>query len=89
MSCIAYTDYPMFHLDDKSGELAPIREVEVISYDGDKYCVVRVKEDGSIFNLKSGYLYNEPVRLGEGTQFNRHSVVVDEFWWKTKQVISG
>ena len=38
----AWTDYPFEYLQDEAGKKAPVREVEVLSYDGDKYCRVRV-----------------------------------------------
>lgn len=57
----AYTDYPLF--EKEFGKKAPIREVELISYDGDKY--VTIKFEGKIYWFKSGYLYSEPGRFGE------------------------
>lgn len=38
----AWTDYPFTWLGDEAGEEAPIREIDVISYDHDKYCRVKV-----------------------------------------------
>ena len=60
----AWTDYPFTNLGDKPNQIAPMREIEVLSYDGDKYC--RVKWAG-VFEeeIKSGYLYKEKGRLGE------------------------
>ena len=58
---LAYTDYPMPFLGDKKGEIAPTREVEVLSYDGNKYCVILVKSPNQIVKaeIKAGYLYSD------------------------------
>lgn len=50
-----YTDYPFTELGDTPGQSAPIREVRVLSYDGDKYC--RVLVDGHKLEVKAGYIY--------------------------------
>lgn len=59
-----YTDYPIIKFGDKPGRLAPMREIEILSYDGNKYCTVKVIP--SIFEknkkpvketIKSGYIY--------------------------------
>jgi hypothetical protein len=47
---MGYTDYPLY----ETGKVL-IREIEVIGYDGDKYCTVR--HNGNIFQIKSGYVY--------------------------------
>ena len=54
----ALTDYPFELLGDKAGEEAPIRQITVISYDGDKYCKIRV--EGINENIKRGYIYQMP-----------------------------
>lgn len=59
----AYTDYPFDFLGDPPGSAAPVREVEVLSYDGDKYCTVVV--GGHKTEIKSGYLYKTPGRYGQ------------------------
>lgn len=56
-----YTDYPILALGDKPGEAAPIRECELLSYDGDKY--VTVKVEGIEVEFKAGYLYIERGRF--------------------------
>jgi hypothetical protein len=64
----AWTDYPLTRdacilgpvLDEPYTE-APIREVEVLGWDGNKYARVRF-EDG-VYVFKAGYLYTEPFRL--------------------------
>lgn len=58
---IAYTDYPLY--PNERGKLARVRTVKVISYDGDKY--VTITHDGESFEIKAGYLYSKPGRLGE------------------------
>jgi len=59
----AWTDYPITELGDKEFKEAPIRECEILSYDGDKYCEVIV--EGIKKSIKKGYLYREPGRCGE------------------------
>lgn len=59
----AYTDYPILELGDISGEDAPIREVKILCYDGDKRCKVIVQ--GVQEEIKTGYLYIAPVRSDE------------------------
>lgn len=51
-----WTDYPMKIFGDNPGEEAPIRQVEVIGWDGDKYALVRCM--GLLLNLKISYIYN-------------------------------
>lgn len=58
-----WTDYPFVELGDTSGMIAPVRECEVFSYDGDKY--VRVKIGTLDSEIKRGYVYMEPGRCGE------------------------
>jgi hypothetical protein len=59
----AYTDYPFTFLGDIEGQIAPIRECEVLSYDGDKYCKIIV--EGHTTEIKAGYIYPVPGRCGE------------------------
>lgn len=57
---LATTDYPIKTLGDKSDEPAPLRAVEIISYDGDKHCQFRVlSHPGVFYSCKSGYLYKQ------------------------------
>ena len=58
-----WTDYPIMELGDIEGQIAPVREVEVFHYDGDKYAYVVV--GGHRTSFKRGYIYSEPGRLGE------------------------
>jgi len=59
-----WTDYPILALGDEPGKPAPIRECEVLSYDGDKYVDVLV--GGIKADFKAGYLYPRAQRCGEG-----------------------
>lgn len=38
----AWTDCPFTQLGDVSGMEAPVREIEIVSYDDDKYCRIKV-----------------------------------------------
>lgn len=64
----AFTDYPVWELgDDKfqaeTGEGEPkVREVEILSYDMDKYCRVRVVGTDIEMSIKLGYLYRDTER---------------------------
>lgn len=60
---IAFTDYPILQLGDKPRTQAPIRQVKIISYDGDKRCRVMIAD--LEFDIKCCYLYSQPGRLGE------------------------
>lgn len=60
----AYTDYPFEILGDKPYCMAPIREVTMLSYDGNKYVEISVDErtvdqDGYPLTVKSGYLFSD------------------------------
>ena len=64
----AWTDYPFTQLGDISGKIAPVREIDVVEYDDDKYCVILITaEDGSLLTseIKAGYIYQKPGRLGD------------------------
>ena len=58
----AYTDHPIKELGDIPNALAPIREIDVISYDGNKYCVISV--NSITIEIKSGYIYSKAGRIG-------------------------
>ena len=56
---IARTDYPFQELGDVPGKVGPVRQVTVLSYDGDKYA--RILVEGFVLEVKAGYLMrNEP-----------------------------
>lgn len=57
-----WTDYPFECLGDISGKEAPVREIEVLSYDGDKYCRIKIGDVED--EIKSGYLYTQEGRYG-------------------------
>lgn len=59
----AWTDYPFTWLGDITGAFAPVREIEVLSYDDNKYC--RIKVCGEEDEIKSGYVYQREGRYGE------------------------
>lgn len=65
----AYTDYPIKRLGDIPHQPAPIRKIEVLSYDGDKYCKIRI--DKICIEIKSGYIYMQPGRVGEVPSIDR------------------
>ena len=63
----AYTDAPIEGLD-RGGEKAPIREVKVLSYDRNKYCVIEFLDERNRIirtEIKSGYIYKKYGRFGE------------------------
>ena len=60
----AYTDYPIRELGDEPWQPAPMRECQVLEYDGDKYC--RVLAAGVELEIKSGYIYQDADRGKEG-----------------------
>lgn len=59
----AWTDYPFTWLGDTAWQKAPVREIEVLSYDDNKYC--RIKVGGGEDEIKAGYIYQREGRFGE------------------------
>lgn len=59
----AWTDYPITSLGDIAGQPAPVRPCDVLSYDGNKYCVCIVGDVRE--TIKAGYLYTREGRYGE------------------------
>lgn len=61
-----YTDYPITQFGDEAGEEAPIREVEIIFWDMDKYVHVYVQGPMYKFrtSIKYGYIYKKSGRSG-------------------------
>lgn len=55
---VSYTDYPFTELGDEPYKPAPLRAVEVMKYDGNKYCTVRFS--GTDLTVKVGYLFTVP-----------------------------
>ena len=68
----AWTDYPFELLGDTAGKEAPVREIEVLSYDGDKYC--RIKVCGAEDEIKSGYIYQHSGRYGQVPPITRRQL---------------
>jgi len=60
---LAYTDYPIVELGDIPHKEAKIRQIKVISNDGDKYSVIEV--NNIRIEIKTGYIYSTPRRCGE------------------------
>lgn len=65
---VLYTDYPFVELGDTPGQIAPIRKVLPLNYDGDKYCDVFV--EGIYSTIKAGYIYTKYGRSGEVPAFS-------------------
>ncbi len=55
---MAYTDYPFVELGDTPRKHAPIRRVEIVGYDGNKYATVRIGD--KTLSVKAGYLHEDP-----------------------------
>jgi hypothetical protein len=72
-----YTDYPLYFCD---GNTAPIREVELLGWDGNKYCVIRDPANGSCHSIKLGYVYTEPGRCGEAPHVKPSTVKRINVW---------
>lgn len=68
----AWTDYPFVELGDTPHQKAPIREVEVLGYDGDRYCDIIV-EDIQL-SVKRGYLYQRYGRYGDVPQIETDQI---------------
>ena len=70
----AWTDYPFTNLGDIAGEMAPIRPIKVISYDRNKYCKIEVC--GIFEEIKCGYIYARPGRLGTVRRIKKRALSV-------------
>jgi hypothetical protein len=79
-----WTDYPLCESSvvsgpvlDKPGRKAPIREVELLGWDGNKYCLVKFEE--GYYNFKLAYVHTEP---GCRASFwdERHNIPIIEVW---------
>jgi hypothetical protein len=58
ISC--WTNYPIEELGDEPYKQAPVRQVLVWQYDGNKYVTVQVKNNPEVLtSFKSGYLYSD------------------------------
>lgn len=82
----AWTDYPFTELGDIAHQQAPIREVRVISYDGNKYC--RIVVGGLESEVKLGYLYKKPGRCGEAPKLGMWKLRYSDgtpYWQRNKR----
>lgn len=70
----AWTDYPFTQLGDEDGKEAPVREIEVLSYDDDKYC--RISVCGCEDEIKAGYIYQREGRYGEVPQITHQQLAM-------------
>lgn len=70
----AWTDYPFTWLGDTAGEEAPVREIEVLSYDDNKYCRIRIS--GEEDEIKAGYIYQREGRCGEVPTITRRQLAM-------------
>ena len=61
----AWTDYPFAALGDEEGKKAPVRKIEVLSYDRNKYCTVRVVDTDVFYSIKAGYIYSKEGRYAD------------------------
>ena len=61
-----FTDYPFVSLGDEPYKKAPIREVEIIEYDRNKY--IKILVEGIEEEVKAGYIYEKAGRYGEVPQ---------------------
>lgn len=69
-----WTDYPFVELGDEPGKPAPIRHVNIIDYDGNKYATVSFERCGDFLSLKIGYLYSQPGRYGQVKRVNPRKI---------------
>jgi hypothetical protein len=58
-----FTDYPITELGDEEFKEVPIRQCELLSYDDNKYCYVKVEGIGK--EIKRCYIYSQKGRCGE------------------------
>jgi len=69
-----WTDYPFVELGDEPNQIAPIRQVNVISYDNNKYATVSFADNSFHLEVKLGYLYSKRGRLGQVKQINPNKI---------------
>ena len=71
-----WTDYPLTELGDAPNQLAPVRRVTVVGYDGDKYATVEVVHGNKTLTtkIKAGYLHINPVRYEHAICVNRNKL---------------
>lgn len=54
-----WTDCPLY--THEQGQKAPLRCIEVLAYDGDKYC--KIKYNNEVFEVKNCYIYPKKRRF--------------------------
>lgn len=59
----AYTDHPFYFLGDTKDQLAPVREIKVLSWDRDKYC--KIKVSGRMTEIRAAFIYQHEGRIGQ------------------------
>lgn len=69
-----WTDYPFVELGDTPHEVAPIRHVNVLEYDGNNYVKCQIGDTGFVLSFKRAYLYSHKGRLGQVRQINRRKL---------------
>lgn len=75
----AFTEYPILRLGDKYAEPARVREVEILAYDRNKYCMVRV--EGLNVEIKRGYLHKTPeINYVDGNVYTPEECVELEYY---------
>lgn len=77
----AWTDYPFTLLGDVVGIQAPVREIEVINYDGDKYCDIIVENRHT--SVKAGYCYKQPGRYSEVPAIDKSTLPLKSWYFGT------
>ncbi|MFY8160828.1 MAG: hypothetical protein ACOVNU_05820 [Candidatus Kapaibacteriota bacterium] len=73
-----FTDYPITELGDEEFKEAPIRQCELLSYDDNKYCYVKV--EGIEKEIKRCYIYSQKGRCGEVDCVSIEEVKDINFW---------
>jgi hypothetical protein len=69
-----WTDYPFVELGDAAFQPAPIRHVDVVRYDGNKYVTVSLDGSDVLLSFKAGYLYRQRGRYGQVKTINRRKL---------------
>lgn len=70
----AWTDYQFQWLENKAGEISTVREIEVISYEGEEYC--KIKVGGKFDTIRCNFIYQKPGRFGEVPQITRRQLMM-------------
>lgn len=57
-----FTDHPFEFLGDTLGKHAPLREINILWWDGDKYATIEVNKEW-ITKIKVGYCYRDHTKM--------------------------